>query len=1345
MGVAALLLKYAYCPSSFPTPISHLVDTYAASVRRFYAEAWVDNSDQPVAFADVTNLQQAICSNGITITEDCVRRFCINIANRLQHYAIKADGHMYAPLDFIYIAVTPLSLQLLTSSAVGDGQLAIVHLTNSIELADNMQLLKVGDCLRTTQKVDAITNTALGKVISMSANVYAGSQFIATVRSTFLSNGHFVDFADAFKHDCNQHIVIRLPSDIDVAALEMKEWFIYREDTCVKLKAGAVLEFWLDSTYRYKHEWLFASLSVIGKVMLVPECGQHIHIANVDFQWLEARSNIVIDYLSQFEIAPETSRFDNDGYKLKLTQPNAMTITVPGSNHEYARISGDKNPIHVNPYIADMVGLPAPITHGQWTNAATRAVVERCIADEHPERMRQFAVEYTGMVVPRDLLYVELSHVGMERGRMAIEGQTLHSDGSPVVKFTAQVEQPSTAYVFTGQGAQYTNMGMDLYESSSVAKDIWDRANDHMARKFGLPLLDMVVSNPSEHTVYFEDEAGEAMLDSYLELKSILSETPLSAYLHEIDEESLCYTLKSPSGLLNATQITQPELMTFAWATVADMRSRGLIQHSAMFAGHSLGELCALGTLGNFLQLEDMLELAFYRGLVMQSAVPRNEHGYSDFGMVAVSPARIGSTFDERMLCATLTAIRDKSSELLDIVNYNVRGQQYVVAGTLQNLEMLRLVLDSLASTESGFDTAGFDLALGTAITNVAPSSAVSELVRGIATVPLEGIDMPFHSHILLSSVPMFRKILRTKIKPDNVSLDMLCNRYIPNLTAVPFAATKEYVKLVFTITRSPVLADILDGWPVDSEDVCTHDIAVPLLIELLAYQLAYPVQWIRTMDYLFNISRVERMVEIGPSPVLCNLAAKSQHTGSKFWHCQRDKHHVYYMYGAEEDPTPVGLNVSNVSSPVEVQPQPETADTSTPAQFLPEQISTAIPKAVEDVPIPAVDVILAIIASKTKQPFENIPANQSIKAQSSGKSIMQNEILGELQKEFGSKMPDKSEELPINQLAAALGNTVVSLGKCTQPLVSRLFSSKMPGGYSLKHARDKLQSQYGLGHQRQDALLLHALAMEPESRLTSDDKADKWLNKVAQSYALHSGIKYQASAAALQSASQVSAVSSVELQKMQERELKHVKLQIQALAHYAGIDIHSGSRIAEQTQVQLEKAHTDYNAVVAEFGDTFVAGVQPQLDMRKVRYFDSYWNWARQSAYELVQRAIASGNKDMLEDVSVKEQMLQLPNCADKELVQMLLGMQTLLSQTSISETSLALQLVQMLYINCKDAVNQNPVYCELSTLKQPKTVITIDGETVYSEIDRINEPSFAEYVANIRAAAASSMPLLV
>ena len=57
------------------------------------------------------------------------------------------------------------------------------------------------------------------------------------------------------------------------------------------------------------------------------------------------------------------------------------------------------------------------------------------------------------MVKPTDTLRTTLEHVGMRKGRMMIEVVTVNQLGEAVLKATAEVLQPSTAYIFTGQGA----------------------------------------------------------------------------------------------------------------------------------------------------------------------------------------------------------------------------------------------------------------------------------------------------------------------------------------------------------------------------------------------------------------------------------------------------------------------------------------------------------------------------------------------------------------------------------------------------------------------------------------------------------------------------------------------------------------------------------------------------------------------------------------------------------------------------------------------------------------------------------------------------------------------------
>lgn len=95
-------------------------------------------------------------------------------------------------------------------------------------------------------------------------------------------------------------------------------------------------------------------------------------------------------------------------------------------------------------------------------------------------------------------------------------------------------------------------------------------------------------------------------------------------------------------------------------------------------------------------------------------------------------------------------------------------------------------------------------------IEQVAQTKPPMTLTRGCATIPLRGIDVPFHSSSLLPGVAGFRRCLLNLI--DSHSLDPKClvGRYIPNLTAQPFELSKEYFELVHRTTGSVALEDVL-------------------------------------------------------------------------------------------------------------------------------------------------------------------------------------------------------------------------------------------------------------------------------------------------------------------------------------------------------------------------------------------------------------------------------------------------------------------------------------------------------------------------------------------------------
>jgi acyl dehydratase len=70
----------------------------------------------------------------------------------------------------------------------------------------------------------------------------------------------------------------------------------------------------------------------------------------------------------------------------------------------YAEASGDRNPIHVDPAVAKMAGLPGVIVHGLCTMAfACRAVIETACGSE-PARLKKLAGEFSRPVFPGDAI-----------------------------------------------------------------------------------------------------------------------------------------------------------------------------------------------------------------------------------------------------------------------------------------------------------------------------------------------------------------------------------------------------------------------------------------------------------------------------------------------------------------------------------------------------------------------------------------------------------------------------------------------------------------------------------------------------------------------------------------------------------------------------------------------------------------------------------------------------------------------------------------------------------------------------------------------------------------------------
>jgi [acyl-carrier-protein] S-malonyltransferase len=118
------------------------------------------------------------------------------------------------------------------------------------------------------------------------------------------------------------------------------------------------------------------------------------------------------------------------------------------------------------------------------------------------------------------------------------------------------------AYIFPGQGAQFSGMGLDLYETSPLAQELFENANDIL----GFHITDIMFEGSPED--------------------------------------------------LKETKVTQPAIFLHSVILAKTLGNRF---NPDMVAGHSLGEFSALVANGT-LNFEDGLKLVSQRALAMQKA-----------------------------------------------------------------------------------------------------------------------------------------------------------------------------------------------------------------------------------------------------------------------------------------------------------------------------------------------------------------------------------------------------------------------------------------------------------------------------------------------------------------------------------------------------------------------------------------------------------------------------------------------------------------------------------------------------------------------------------------------------
>lgn len=412
--------------------------------------------------------------------------------------------------------------------------------------------------------------------------------------------------------------------------------------------------------------------------------------------------------------------------------------------------------------------------------------------------------------------------------------------------------------------------------------------------------------------------------------------------------------------------------------------------------------------------------------------------------------------------------------------------------------------------------------------------------------------------------------------------------------------------------------------------------------------------------------------------------------------------------------------------------PPPYSAELQAPLSETPRSVPTRSGLSSQrkpDAPVSALEIIMAIVAQKLKKSTEEISTSSTIKSlvsgmscsssipmrtNSTGRSTLENEIIGDLVNEFGT-VPDRSEEVVIEDLSKTLQSSFGGrLGKQTSRMIEQVASSKLPGGFSANTVRKYLEIRWGFGDGRQESCLLAATVAPPSSRLPSEQAAHEFFDDIARKHAAKAGLPLDESQnSGINESSETIDPQALRSLKEDQNTLSQKKLELYA-AHLQ-IDLQAGLKDYVVAQNTIRELEDQLDLWSNEHGEVYASGIRPIVDLRKVRLYDSWWNWALNDVLSLFHE-LRTGVATAM-DFEFESRLFRIINRRTPKLVEVLEYMVKVCRKEN-EDTSAS--VLESLLVDCKATFGKEPQFRNFATSVAPQTNIDQEGNISVVEVSR-------------------------